>query len=152
MIAEGFFFCFFLPLISGPISHSRSRKQKAPLPCLFALPVRRECRAWTQQPLGLVFHSVAPSAVSPAACIRACVHVDSGTLPVFKAHHRAGWCPFPEKGEVVAHVLCTCEGGSVQRPPCGLTHPNGAALRPTSAAACKFFSELRCSHACSSAA
>lgn len=69
--------------------------------------------------------------------VRTCVRVDSGTLPVFKAHHRAGWCPFPEKGEVVAHVLRTCEGGSVQRPPCGLTHPNRAALQPTSAAACK---------------
>lgn len=40
--------------------------------------------------------------------VRTCTRVHSSTPSVFKAHHRAGWCPFPEKSEVVAHVLRSC--------------------------------------------
>lgn len=79
LIAEVFF--FFFSLISSAISHSRSGKQKAPrLPCLFALRVQRECCVWTQQPVGLLFHSFTPSAAGPAACVRARVCIQARPL------------------------------------------------------------------------
>lgn len=117
LIAEGFSF----PSNQRPDHSQQEGKTKGAAAAVFVCAACAEGVSCLDTAASRPAFSFARS-LGPPPRRRVCAH--SSTPSVFKAHHRAGWCPFPEKGEVVAHVLLL-----VQRLPCSPVWPQPVDVR-----------------------